>query len=376
MSKKLLNTIEEAIASIKKGEIIIVVDDEDRENEGDFVAAAEVITPEKINFMATHGKGLICTPLSEKRCKQLNLDRMVNTTSDPMDTAFTVSVDYRGSGVTTGISATDRSQTISSLVDNNTRAIDLTRPGHVFPLIAKDGGVLRRTGHTEAATDFARLAGFEPAGVIVEIMNENGSMARLPELLKVAQKFDLKIVSIEDLVAYRMQHDSLIEKKSDFQVETRFGPFRLRAFQQTTNDQIHIALTKGNWKKDEAVLTRINSLRISNDLLSMLTGEITKGLDDIFSLVNESEKGAVIFINQQQSSENLLSRIEKLESMQRKGEVDKAPPIVMDSRDFGIGAQILHNLKIKKLNLISNSSKMPRVGITGYGLEIVGYVNY
>ena len=376
MSKKLLNTIEEAIASIKKGEIIIVVDDEDRENEGDFVAAAEVITPEKINFMATHGKGLICTPLSEKRCKQLNLDRMVNTTSDPMDTAFTVSVDYRGSGVTTGISATDRSQTISSLVDNNTRAIDLTRPGHVFPLIAKDGGVLRRTGHTEAATDFARLAGFEPAGVIVEIMNENGSMARLPELLKVAQKFDLKIVSIEDLVAYRMQHDSLIEKKSDFQVETRFGPFRLRAFQQTTNDQIHIALTKGNWKEDEAVLTRINSLRISNDLLSMLTGEITKGLDDIFSLVNEAEKGAVIFINQQQSSENLLSRIEKLESMQRKGEVDKAPPIVMDSRDFGIGAQILHNLKIKKLNLISNSSKMHRVGITGYGLEIVGYVNY
>jgi len=301
---------------------------------------------------------------------------MVNTTSDPMDTAFTVSVDYRGSGVTTGISATDRSQTISSLVDNNTRAVDLTRPGHVFPLIAKDGGVLRRTGHTEAATDFARLAGFEPAGVIVEIMNENGSMARLPELLKVAQKFDLKIVSIEDLVAYRMQHDSLIEKKSDFQVETRFGPFRLRAFQQTTNDQIHIALTKGNWKEDEAVLTRINSLRISNDLLSMLTGEITKGLDDIFSLVNEAEKGAVIFINQQQSSENLLSRIEKLESMQRKGEVDKAPPIVMDSRDFGIGAQILHNLKIKKLNLISNSSKMPRVGITGYGLEIVGYVNY
>jgi 3,4-dihydroxy 2-butanone 4-phosphate synthase/GTP cyclohydrolase II len=376
MSKNILNTIEEAIASIKRGEIIIVVDDEDRENEGDFVAAAEVITPEKINFMATHGKGLICTPLSEKRCKQLKLDRMVNTTSDPMDTAFTVSVDYRGSGVTTGISATDRSQTICSLVDISTRAIDLTRPGHVFPLIAKDGGVLRRTGHTEAATDFARLAGFEPAGVIVEIMNENGSMARLPELIKVAQKFDLKIVSIEDLVAYRMQHDSLIEKKSDFQVETRFGPFRLRAFQQTTNDQIHLALTKGGWKESETVLTRINSLRISNDLLSMLTGEITKGLDDIFSLINEAEKGAVIFINQQQSSENLLSRIEKLESMQRKGEVDKAPPIVMDSRDFGIGAQILHNLKIKKLSLISNSSKLPRVGITGYGLEIINYVNY
>ncbi len=376
MSKISLNTIEEAIESVKRGEIIIVVDDEDRENEGDFVAAAEVITPEKINFMATHGRGLICTPLTEKKCKKLKLDRMVNTTSDPMDTAFTVSVDYRGSGVTTGISATDRSQTIHALVDKSTRAKDLTRPGHVFPLIAKDGGVLRRTGHTEAAIDFARLAGFETAGVIVEIMNENGSMARLPELIKVAEKFNLKIVSIEDLVAYRMQHDSLIEMKSDFQVETRFGPFRLRAFQQTTNNQIHLALTKGSWGENEPVLTRINSLRVSNDVLGMLTGQMTKGLDDIFSLINENEKGAVIFINQQQSSENLLSRIQKLKGMQQKGEVDKAPPIAMDSRDFGIGAQILHNLKIKKLNLVSNSNKMPRVGITGYGLEIVGYVNY
>ncbi len=376
MSKIFLNTIEEGIESIKRGEIIIVVDDEDRENEGDFVAAAEVINSEKINFMATHGRGLICTPLTEKKCKKLKLNRMVNSTSDPMDTAFTVSVDYRGSGVTTGISATDRSQTIQALVDKSTRAIDLTRPGHVFPLIAKEGGVLRRTGHTEAAIDFARLAGFEPAGVIVEIMNKNGSMARLPELIKVAEKFDLKIVSIEDLVAFRMQHDSLIEKKSDFQVETRFGPFRLRAYQQTTNNQIHLALTKGTWGEDEPLLTRINSLRISNDLLSMLTGQMTKGLDDIFSLINENQKGAVIFINQQQSSENLLSRIQKLKGMQRKGEVDKAPPIEMDNKDFGIGAQILHNLKIKKLNLISNSSKMPRVGITGYGLEIVGYVNY
>ena len=215
---------------------------------------------------------------------------MVNTTSDPMETAFTVSVDYRGGGITTGISANDRSQTIRSLVDPKTRSLDLTRPGHVFPLIAKDGGVLRRTGHTEAATDFARLAGFEPAGVIVEIMNENGSMARLPELVKVAEKFNLKIVSIEDLVAYRMQHDSLIEKKSDFQLETRFGPFRLRTFQQTTNKQIHLALTKGSWKEDEPVLTRINSLRITNDILSMLTGQITKGLDDIFSLIDQAEK--------------------------------------------------------------------------------------
>lgn len=376
MPKNLLNTIEEAIESVRKGEIIIVVDDENRENEGDFVAAAEVITPEKINFMATHGRGLICSPLTEKRCKRLKLDRMVNTTSDPMETAFTVSVDYRGGGITTGISANDRSQTIRSLVDPKTRSLDLTRPGHVFPLIAKDGGVLRRTGHTEAATDFARLAGFEPAGVIVEIMNENGSMARLPELVKVAEKFNLKIVSIEDLVAYRMQHDSLIEKKSDFQLETRFGPFRLRTFQQTTNKQIHLALTKGSWKEDEPVLTRINSLRITNDILSMLTGQITKGLDDIFSLIDQAEKGAVIFINQQQSSENLLSRIQKLEGMQQKGELDKAPPIAMDSRDFGIGAQILHDLKIKKLNLISNSNKMPRVGITGYGLEIIKYVKY
>ena len=301
---------------------------------------------------------------------------MVSSTSDPMETAFTVSVDFRGNDVTTGISAEDRSKTIRALIDKKTRAIDLTRPGHVFPLIAKQGGVLRRTGHTEAAIDFARLAGFEPAGVIVEIMNKDGSMARLPELLKVAQKFDLKIVSIEDLVAYRMQHDSLIEKKSDFKVETRFGQFRLRAYQQTTNQQIHLALTRGSWEENEAVLTRINSLRISNDVLSMLTGEITKGLDDIFSLINQAEKGAVIFINQQQSSENLLSRIKTLKGMQQKGEVDKAPPILMDIRDFGIGAQILHNLKIKNLNLISNSSKMPRVGITGYGLKIVGHVNY
>ena len=376
MSKILLNTIEEAIESIKRGEIIIVVDDENRENEGDFVAAAEVISPEKINFMATHGRGLICTPLTEKKCKKLKLDRMVNSTSDPMDTAFTVSVDYKGKDITTGISAADRSRTIRAMIDKKTRAMDLTRPGHVFPLIAKDGGVLRRTGHTEAAIDFARLAGFEPAGVIVEIMNEDGSMARLPELLKVSKKFNLKIVSIEDLVAYRMQYDSLIEKKWDFKVETRFGPFRLRAYQQTTNQQIHLALTKGSWSEDEAVLTRINSLRISNDILSMLTGEVSRGLDDIFSLINQAEKGAVIFINQQQSSENLLSRIEKFKGMQQKGEVDKAPPIVMDSRDFGIGAQILHDLKIKNLNLISNSNKMPRVGITGYGIKIVGYVNY
>ena len=376
MKKDSLNKIEEAISSIKKGEIIIVVDDENRENEGDFIAAAEAISPEMINFMATHGRGLICCPLTEKRCKKLKLDLMVSTTSDPMETAFTVSVDLRGKGVSTGISAIDRAKTIKALVERKTKVSDFTKPGHVFPLIAKDGGVLRRTGHTEAAIDFARLAGFEPAGVIAEIMNENGSMARLPELFEVAKKFSLKIVSIEDLVAYRMQHDSLIIKKSDAELSTLFGKFRLRAYQQTTNNQVHLALTKGSWAKDEPVLTRINSLRISNDILSLLTGQVDKGMEDIFSLINKEEKGAIIFINQQQSGENLLSRIKKLNAMQVKGEVNKVPPIMMDSRDFGIGAQILHDLKIKKLNIVSNSSKKPRIGITGYGLEIIGYVNY
>ena len=376
MKKDLLNKIEEAISSIKKGEIIIVVDDENRENEGDFIAAAEAISPEMINFMATHGRGLICCPLTEKRCKKLNLDLMVSTTSDPMETAFTVSVDLRGKGVSTGISAIDRAKTIKALVERKTKVTDFTKPGHVFPLIAKDGGVLRRTGHTEAAIDFARLAGFEPAGVIAEIMNENGSMARLPELFEVAKKFSLKIVSIEDLVAYRMQHDSLIIKKSDAELSTLFGKFRLRAYQQTTNNQVHLALTKGSWTKDEPVLTRINSLRISNDILSLLTGQVDTGMENIFSLINKEEKGAIIFINQQQSGENLLSRIKKLNAMQVKGEVNKVPPIMMDSRDFGIGAQILHDLKIKKLNIVSNSSKKPRIGITGYGLEIIGYVNY
>ncbi|RPG67650.1 MAG: 3,4-dihydroxy-2-butanone-4-phosphate synthase [Flavobacteriaceae bacterium TMED121] len=376
MKKDSLNKIEEAISSIKKGEIIIVVDDENRENEGDFIAAAEAISPEMINFMATHGRGLICCPLTEKRCKKLKLDLMVSTTSDPMETAFTVSVDLRGKGVSTGISAIDRAKTIKALVERKTKVSDFTKPGHVFPLIAKDGGVLRRTGHTEAAIDFARLAGFEPAGVIAEIMNENGSMARLPELFEVAKKFSLKIVSIEDLVAYRMQHDSLIIKKSDAELSTLFGKFRLRAYQQTTNNQVHLALTKGSWTKDEPVLTRINSLRISNDILSLLTGQVDTGMENIFSLINKEEKGAIIFINQQQSGENLLSRIEKLNAMQVKGEVNKVPPIMMDSRDFGIGAQILHDLKIKKLNIVSNSSKKPRIGITGYGLEIIGYVNY
>src|SRR3990167_2314551 len=327
-----LNTIEEAIEDIRQGKVIIVVDDEDRENEGDFLAAAEKVTPEMINFMATHGRGLICAPLTESRCKELGLHVMVSNNTDPMETAFTVSVDLKGKGVSTGISASDRAKTIEALIDPETKPFDLARPGHIFPLIAKQGGVLRRTGHTEAAIDFARLAGFKPAGVIVEIMNEDGSMARLPELVKVAKKFDLKLVSIEALVAYRMQHDSLIVKKEDFDIETRFGTFRLRAYQQTTNKQIHIALTKGTWNLGESILTRINSSQVNNDLLGTLTNNAEQQLDDMFQVINEAGKGAVIFINQDMQSINLLNRIAELKLLQAQGEM-KAPKIVIDSKD-------------------------------------------
>ncbi|TVZ57386.1 3,4-dihydroxy 2-butanone 4-phosphate synthase/GTP cyclohydrolase II [Lutibacter sp. Hel_I_33_5] len=370
-----LNTIESAISDIKKGKIIIVVDDENRENEGDFLAAAETVTPEMINFMATHGRGLICAPLTETRCKELELGMMVNNNTDPLETAFTVSVDLRGNGVTTGISAADRAKTVKALIDKDTKPFDLARPGHIFPLKAKDGGVLRRTGHTEAAIDFARLAGLQPAGVIVEIMNEDGTMARLPQLLEVAKKFDIKIVSIEDLVAYRMEHDSLIEKKEDFEIETRFGNFRLRAYQQTTNKQIHLALTKGNWTKDDAILTRINSTLVNNDILGTLTNNADKKLDSMFKLINDEGKGAIVFINQQAQSLNLLKRLHILKDNQVKGEL-KAPRITMDTRDFGIGAQILHDINISKLKLVSNTQQAKRVGMIGYGLEIVDYVNY
>lgn len=370
-----LNSIQEAIDDIRAGKIIIVVDDEDRENEGDFVAAAEKVTPEMINFMATHGRGLICAPLTEKRCKELNLEMMVGNNTDPLETAFTISVDLKGGDVTTGISASDRAKTVRSLIDKNTKPHDLGRPGHIFPLKAKEGGVLRRTGHTEAAIDFARLAGFEPAGVIVEIMNPDGSMARLPQLFDVARKFDLKLVSIEDLVAYRMQHDSLIVKKEDFDVETKYGAFRLRAYQQTTNNQIHIALSKGTWKENEPVLVRMNSTLVNNDILGTLTNDADKKLDSMFKALNSEAKGAIVFINQESQSMNLLNRLEELKHLQKKGEM-KAPPIVMDNKDFGIGAQILHDLEIHKLRLLSNSQQTKRVGMIGYGLEIIEYVNY
>ncbi|MDI1255575.1 MAG: 3,4-dihydroxy-2-butanone-4-phosphate synthase [Flavobacterium sp.] len=375
MSHIQLNTIEEAIEDIRQGKIIIVVDDEDRENEGDFVAAADKVTPEMINFMATYGRGLICAPLTEKRCVELELRTMVTNNTDHMETAFTVSVDLKGQGVTTGISAADRAKTVLALVNENTKPYDLARPGHIFPLIAKQGGVLRRTGHTEAAIDFARLAGFKAAGVICEIMNDDGSMSRLPELYEVAKKFDMKLVSIEDLVAYRMQHDSLIVKKEDFEIETRFGQFRFRAYQQTTNKQVHIALTKGSWNLGDSVLTRINSTQVNNDILGTLTNNADKKLDDMFTRINEEGRGAILFINQEIASSELLNRITELKVLQAKG-IFKAPEIKMDVKDFGIGAQILHDIDISKIRLVTNSEQAKRVGMIGYGLEITEYVKY
>jgi 3,4-dihydroxy 2-butanone 4-phosphate synthase / GTP cyclohydrolase II len=370
-----LDSIQEAIDDIRAGKVIIVVDDIDRENEGDFLAAAEKVTPEMINFMATHGRGLICAPLTEDRCNELKLEMMVGNNTDPMETAFTISVDLRGKGVTTGISASDRAETIKALIDPDIKPHDLNRPGHIFPLKAKGGGVLRRTGHTEAAIDFARLAGFEPAGVIVEIMNEDGTMARLPQLMEVAKKFDLKIVSIEDLVAYRMQHDSLIDKKEDFELDTRFGKFRLRAYKQTTNSQVHIALTKGSWKTNEEIMVRVNSTLVNNDLLGTLTNNADKKLDSMFQAINDEGRGAIVFINPANQSPNLLSRLSELKESQKKGEI-KAPPVKMDNKDFGIGAQILHDLEIHKIRLLSNTQQTKRVGMIGYGLEITEYVSY
>ena len=371
-----LNTIEDAIEDIRQGKIIIVVDDENRENEGDFIAAAEMVTPEMINFMATNGRGLICAPLTEERCNEIDLAMMVENNTVLHHTQFTVSVDLIGHGCTTGISVHDRAKTIKALVSSETKPSDLGRPGHIFPLRAKSGGVLRRTGHTEAAIDLARLAGLDPAGILVEILNEDGSMARLPQLIDVANKFDLKLISIEDLVAYRMEHDSLIQKEEDFNINTRFGNFRLRAFKQTTNDQVHIALTKGSWKKDEPVLVRVNATLVNGDILGTLTNNAEKKLDDMFNVINSSGKGAVVFINQQTQSLNLLQRLSQLKKSQSEGDVVKAPRIKMDVRDFGIGAQILHELGIHKIKLVSNSEQTKRVGMIGYGLEITEYVRY
>ena len=352
------------------------MDDKNRENEGDFLAAAELVTPEIINFMATHGRGLICAPITENISKKLGLNLMVGTNTDPRDTAFTVSVDLKGNGVTTGISASDRAKTIKALINESSKAKEFSKPGHVFPLVAKNGGVLRRTGHTEAAIDLPRLSGLKPGGVIVEIMNDDGSMARVPDLIKVASKFKLKIISIEDLVAYRMEHDSLIEKEEDFEINTRFGKFRLRAYKQTTNNNIHIALTKGSWNKGDQVLTRINSKSIHNDVLGTLTSDTGASLSKMFEIVNNDKKGAIIFISPETKSTDTLKRLKILKKKQTKDNVTEAPIINMDDKDFGIGAQILHDLDITKLKLITNTKGKKRVGMIGYGLEISEYINF
>jgi 3,4-dihydroxy 2-butanone 4-phosphate synthase/GTP cyclohydrolase II len=371
-----LNTIEEAIEDIKKGKLVIVVDDEDRENEGDFIAAAEKVTPEMINFMATHGRGLICAPLSEKRCADLDLNLMVGKNTVLHNTQFTVSVDLIGQGCTTGISAHDRAKTVKALTSKETKAEDLGRPGHIFPLRAKTGGVLRRTGHTEAAIDLARLAGLSPAGLLVEILNEDGTMARLPQLLKVAKRFDLKIISIEDLVAYRMQHDSLIEKTDDFKIKTRFGEYCLKAYKQTTNNQIHLALTKGNWKPDEEVMVRVNSGFLNNDILGLLTKNTDNQLVKMFEKINKEGRGAIVFINQEFQSFDMINRLQQLKTDQT-GPDSSLTESTMDKKDFGIGAQILHDLNIRKIRLITNGKEFKkRVGMIGYGLEITDYISF
>ena len=371
-----LNKIEDAIDAIKKGEIIIVVDDENRENEGDFIAAAEMINSSMINFMAKYGRGLICVPMSEKLCNKLELKKMVPNNTDPFETAFTVSVDLKGNGVTSGISAADRAKTVLALVDNKTKPGDLTRPGHVFPLIAREGGVLRRTGHTEASIDFSRLAGLKSAGVLCEIMNDDGTMSRLPELNKVAKKFNLKIVSIENLIAYRMKNDSLISKIFDENISTEYGDYRLRGYRQTNNNQIHLALTLSEWKPDEPVLTRINSSVVENDILKILAGNNDKNYSKIFEKINEAGKGAIIFINQNIEPENILDRINKLKDSNNKLKINNSLNQKEDLKDFGIGAQIIHDIGISKIKILSNSGKKPRVGLSGYGLSIDEYIKY
>ena len=371
-----LNKIKDAIEAIKNGEIIIVVDDEKRENEGDFIAAAEMTNSSMINFMAKHGRGLICVPMSENLCNKLKLKKMVPNNTDPFETAFTVSVDLKGNGVTSGISASDRAKTVQALVDDKTKPGDLTRPGHIFPLIAKEGGVLRRTGHTEASIDFSRLAGLKSAAVLCEIMNDDGSMSRLPELFKVAEKFNLKIVSIEDLIAYRMKNDSLISLMFDEEISTEYGGYRLRGYRQTNNNQIHLALSLGEWNHDEPVLVRINSSVVENDILKILAGANDKDYSKIFEKINNAGKGAIIFINQNQEPESILERINKLKDSNNKLKINNSINQKQDFKDFGIGAQIIDDIGISKIKILSNSGEKPRVGLSGYGLSIDEYIRY
>ncbi len=367
-----MNTIEEAIEAIKQGQLVIVVDDEDRENEGDFVTAARNANPELINFMATHGRGLICTPLIEERCDELGLEMMVDSNNSHFDTPFTVSIDLIGNGCSTGISATDRAKTVQALIDPNTKPKDLGKPGHIFPLRAKAGGVLRRAGHTEAAVDLSRLAGFEAAGLIVEIMNEDGSMARLPELRDIAKKFSLKIITIEDLIAYRMKHETLIEEVVEVDMPTKFGDFKLKAFKQITTGEEHLALIKGKWEKNEDVLVRVHSSCFTGDVIGSLRCDCGEQLYSAMKMINTYGKGVVLYMNQEGRGIGLLNKL-KAYKLQEEGydtlEANLKLGFKGDARDYGVGAQILRAVGVRKMRLLSNNPKK-RTGLIGYGLEI------
>ena len=368
-----LNTIEEALEDIRAGKVIIVVDDEDRENEGDFLTAARNSSPEVINFMATHGRGLICAPLSEKRCTELDLELMVQNNDSPYETPFTISVDLLGNGCTTGISASDRDKTIKALIDPNTKPNQLGKPGHIFPLRARNGGVLRRAGHTEAAVDLSRMAGFEEAGIIVEILNEDGTMARLPQLMKIAEKHDMKIISIEDLISYRLQNESLVEKQIEIKLPTEYGDFNLVHFSQTTDGKEHLALVKGEWEKDEPVLVRVHSSCMTGDIFGSCRCDCGPQLQTAMKMVEEAGKGVIIYMNQEGRGIGLLNKL-KAYKLQEEGYDTLEANIKLgfkgDQRDYGIGAQILRDLGVTKMKLMSNNPQK-RTGLIGYGLEIV-----
>ncbi|HRH01358.1 MAG TPA: bifunctional 3,4-dihydroxy-2-butanone-4-phosphate synthase/GTP cyclohydrolase II [Bacteroidia bacterium] len=368
-----LNTIDEAIADLKAGKVIIVVDDEDRENEGDFVVAAEMASPEIVNFMATHGRGLICAPITEQRCAELELEMMVSRNTSSHETPFTVSIDLLGYGCTTGISASDRSKTIKALVNPAIKPVEFGRPGHIFPLKAKNGGVLRRAGHTEATIDLAVLAGFAPAGALVEIMNEDGTMARLPELFKIAEKFDLKVISIEDLIAYRLKLESIIEEEVKVKLPTQFGDFELIAFKQTTTGQEHLALVKGDWKKDEAIMVRVHSSCLTGDIFGSCRCDCGPQLHKAMQLIEQEGKGVIVYMNQEGRGIGLLNKL-KAYKLQEEGmdtvEANLELGFKMDERDYGVGAQILRHLGVCKIKLLTNNPKK-RAGLIGYGLEIV-----
>ena len=372
----MLNTIEEAIKDIQAGKLIIVVDEEDRENEGDFVTAARNVTPEVINFMSTHGRGLICAAITEKRCEELQLQPMVMDNTSLHETAFTVSIDLLGDGCTTGISAHDRSKTVLSLINPATKPEDLGRPGHIFPLKAKNSGVLRRAGHTEATIDISMLAGFEPAGVLVEIMNEDGSMARLPELRIIAEKFDLKIISIKDLIAYRLKHETLIREEVRVNMPTKYGDFELIAFTQVNTGDVHLAMKKGNWDKDEPLLVRVHSSCITGDILGSLRCDCGEQLHHALQIIEEEGKGLVLYMNQEGRGIGLLNKL-KAYKLQEQGRDTVEANIELgfagDQRDYGVGAQILRELNVTKMRLMSNNPRK-RAGLSGYGLEVVDTV--